>query len=103
MAKKKIVRATKVAKNDYFENNAIGLALGILLSGMHAAWLILVYIGLAKPLMDWVLGLHMIQIPFSMMEFNSGRALGLLILTFLVGYVVGWILAALLKMAREKK
>ena len=95
--------AKKAVKKDYSENNAIGLALGILLALMHAVWLILVYLEVAKGLLDWVLGLHMMKWTYSMTVFSSGKALGLLLLTFVVGYILGWILAALLKMAREKR
>lgn len=109
MAKKKTAKKAvksapkKMVKKDYSENKAVGLALGLLFAIIHATWLILVYIGVAKDLLDWVIGLHMIKLSYTLTALTTGKVVGLLILTFVSGYIAGWILAALLKMTREKR
>lgn len=74
---------------------AAGLALGGLVALAHLAWLVLVVLGWAKPLLDFILMLHHISFSFEMLPFAIWPALGLLVCTFVVGYVFGWVFAAL--------
>jgi len=46
-------------------------------------------------LMDWVFKMHMIENPYIISDFGLGTAIGLVIMTFVVGYVFGWVIAAL--------
>lgn len=78
-----------------------GLMFGALLSGFHLCWLILVAAGVAKKLLDWVLSLHFMSYTYSMLPFNYLDALTLLVLTFVVGYVFGYIVAAILNAVKE--
>jgi len=73
--------------------NSVGLAIGSLYGLFHLSWVILVALGLAKPLMDWVLSLHFLTIEYAVTEFSVLTAIGLLVFTFAVGYVLGWVLA----------
>lgn len=75
--------------------NAVGLVLGTLMALAHLCWLILVGIGLAQPLMDLVLRLHRISLSYSVSALSLKSTIGLLVFTFVVGYVFGWIFAAL--------
>lgn len=75
--------------------NAVGLVLGALMALAHLGWLILVGIGLAKPLTDLILQLHHFSLSYTILPLSLGLAVGLLALTFVVGYVFGWIFAAL--------
>ena len=72
-----------------------GLAVGAIFGLWHLAWAALVALGWAKPLLDFVLWLHMIK-PFIVVEaFSFGRAAGLVVVTAAVGYVIGWLFAML--------
>lgn len=75
--------------------NGVGLALGVFFAVAHALWAILVWVGLAKPLLDFVLKLHFMTMDYNIEAFGFLRALGLLIMTFVVGYVFGWVFSAL--------
>lgn len=75
--------------------NAVGLTLGSLVALAHLGWLILVSIGLAKPLYDLILKLHHISLSYAILPLSSGLAVGLLAITFVVGYVFGWVFATL--------
>lgn len=74
--------------------NEVGLVLGAVTALAHLVWLILVGAGLAQGLLDWILDLHRIEPVFTVMPFAWGQAILLLIVTAVVGYVVGWVLAA---------
>ncbi len=66
------------------------LTLGLFLSGLHAIWSILIAIGLAQPLVDFVMWAHMIHTTTSVGPFDATAAVSLIVLTFVVGYVIGW-------------
>lgn len=75
--------------------NSAGIAVGLFFGLAHLGWAILVAINLAKPFMDWILGLHFMTLKYTMNPFSIVTALLLVIVTFVVGYVIGWCLSAL--------
>lgn len=81
----------------------IGLILGSFTGLMHLVWALLVAIGLAQPLMDWIFGLHMISPVYQVLPFNLGSSIILIIATFLGGYIFGWIFAAVWNYHGKKK
>ena len=66
-----------------------GLVWGLSLSSIHLIWLILILLGWAQPLMEFVFKLHMLNSPFQVQPFNWAFAVGLLLLTFTVGAFSG--------------
>ena len=72
-----------------------GLTIGILLAFVHLLWSILVVTGVAQVVMDWIFKLHMLSNPFQVQAFDIGTALALVAMTFVVGFVMGWLLALL--------
>ncbi len=75
--------------------NSAGLAVGLFFGLAHLAWTILVALNWAKPLMEWILHLHFVEMPLTFQPFAFGTALVLVAVTFVVGYIAGWVLAAL--------
>lgn len=82
-------------------NNKVGLALGVLLGGWHLVWAILVALGVAQPLLNWVYAIHFLNNPFIVGPFSLGTAVALVVVTFVVGYVVGWVFAYLWKTVQK--
>jgi hypothetical protein len=74
--------------NKLIHNGIVG---GLCLSSLHLIWIILIFLGWAQPLMDFVFKLHMLNSPFQVQHFNLVLAAGLLILTFTVGAFGGLI------------
>lgn len=74
--------------------NTAGLAVGGLLGLWHFMWSVLIALGLAQPLLDMVFRLHMIQPPYTVMPFSASSAIGLIVMTCVIGYVIGWVFAA---------
>jgi hypothetical protein len=72
----------------------LGLALGTFLGLCHFLWAWLVLTGLAQSLMNWIFQLHFIQPPYTLLPFNIGTAVALIVVTFVTGYASGWCLGA---------
>ena len=75
--------------------NRVGLVFAVFLGLFHAGWALLVLIGWAQPLIDFVFRLHFITPVYSIQPFNIVTALGLVAFTSFVGYVMGWVAGVL--------
>lgn len=65
------------------------LIAGLCLSSLHLSWIILILIGWAQPLMDFIFKLHMLNSPFQVQPFSIGLAVSLVIITFVIGAFYG--------------
>jgi hypothetical protein len=75
--------------------HSVGFALGILIGLWHALWAVLVWAGRAQPVIDFIFRLHMITPPYKIAAFDPGVALALVLVTAIIGYLFGWIGAAI--------
>ena len=71
-----------------FRTSMIG---GLCLASLHFCWLILVFVGSAQPLLDFIFKLHMLNSPFQVQPFDYLLAIGLLGITFLIGCFYGFV------------
>jgi hypothetical protein len=71
----------------------VGMVLGGLYGLWHLTWSLLVLVGLARPLLDFILSLHFLQVTYAVAPFNAGKALGLVVVTAALGYLLGYVLA----------
>ena len=60
----------------------------------HLIWAILVLLGLAEGYLNFILGLHFLNNPYTVSAFNLTNALMLIAVTFVIGYLAGWLFAA---------
>lgn len=70
-----------------------GLALGGLLGLWHLVWALLVAVGVAQAILDFVFRIHLLSNPYTVQPFRLGSAAVLIIVTALIGYVLGWVFA----------
>lgn len=73
----------------------IGLIFGSFLGLWHVLWSLLVALGLAQPLLDWIFWLHMIDNPMHVQAFSLTRFLLLIVVVSAVGYIGGYVMASL--------
>ncbi|MDP3973747.1 MAG: hypothetical protein Q8P92_02855 [Candidatus Daviesbacteria bacterium] len=73
--------------------NKVALTLGLMIGGGHLGWSLLVALGLAQPLLDFIFSIHMVANPYQVTGFDITKALMLVVITFGVGYGVGYIFA----------
>ncbi len=71
----------------------VALTLGILVGGLHLVWSILVALGLAQGLLDFIFSIHMLANPYQVTGFDVTKAGMLVVITFVIGYGVGYIFA----------
>jgi hypothetical protein len=76
---------------------SVGLSLGLFFGAIHAIWAILVWVGAAQPLMDFIFDLHMIKPPYVIEPFNILRAVALVLVTGASGFISGWFFGLLWK------
>lgn len=75
--------------------NEAGLALGGVIGLWHAVWSALVFLGLAKPFMDFILSLHFLSLTYKVAAFNLTTAITLVVITAIIGYLMGFVFGIL--------
>lgn len=71
--------------------NKVALTVGLFVSGCHLVWSLLIVVGLAQPLLDFIFWAHMIANPCKVIGFTLTQSLILIIVTFAIGYIGGLI------------
>lgn len=64
---------------------------GALLGGFHLVWALLVLLGWAQPIYNFILWAHMIHLPLTIGPFEGSAAATLVVMTAVMGYVGGYI------------
>lgn len=77
------------------KENQVALMVGLVAGGVHLLWSIMIALGLGQVYLDFILGLHMVNNPFVVGPFNLGTTVMLVLVTFVIGYVLGWVFAYL--------
>jgi hypothetical protein len=75
--------------------NKVGLVIGALIGGWHFVWSLLVVIGRAQPIIDFIFWAHMIKRVYFVKAFDPLAAVTLIIITGVIGYVFGFLGAAI--------
>lgn len=75
--------------------NKVGLTVGTFVGFLHLVWSLLIGLGWAQGYLDFVMGIHSLNNPYTVMSFNLGQAVVLIILASMVGYIVGSVFATI--------
>lgn len=70
--------------------NKAGLALGAVIGGWHLLWSLLVALGWAQAVIDFIFWMHFINPVYVVGPFNAVTALILVTVTALIGFAAGW-------------
>jgi len=86
------------------DKNKVGLAFGLFLAIMHAVWSLAVAVitNQLQSFLNWIFDLHMIVPIWKITAFNLMNAVLLVIVTFISGYILGWIFAACHNLLHKK-
>lgn len=69
----------------------VGLVFGTLLGGFHLAWALLIFLGVAQMMVDFVFWAHMIHMPITVGPFDITATVALVVMTYVIGYALGYI------------
>jgi hypothetical protein len=70
-----------------------GLVLGAMMGGMHLFWSLLVAAGWGQPIMNFIFWMHFIKPIYLIEPFESIRAISLVVVTSIIGFMIGWAVA----------
>lgn len=77
----------------YLNSFKVGVALGAVTGGFHLCWSMLVALGWAQPVIDFIFWAHFIEPIYVIEPFEFTRAVALLLLTVSIGFVLGLVFA----------
>lgn len=83
--------------------NKVGQSLGLFLAFCHLVWEVLIYVGAAKPLVDFILNMHSLNFSYRIETFNLGKGVALVLITYIVGYVGGIVFATIYNKVHKMK
>jgi hypothetical protein len=70
---------------------SLGMTVGAVVGLIHIVWSLLVAAGKAQAWVNWVAKLHFIDPPAHVNTFDLGTAILLVIVTSLIGFIVGYV------------
>ena len=79
--------------NMQVDKKKCALAFGLLIAFVHLVWSLMVAFGLAQMYLNFIFGLHMLSMPIVVMPFSILKTIGLVLVTFVAGYLFGWFMA----------
>jgi hypothetical protein len=68
-----------------------GVTLGALVGGWHLCWSLLVAVGWAQPLINFIFWMHFIQPVYVIRPFNLGIAVVLVVVTSAAGFLLAYV------------
>lgn len=83
--------------------STVGLIVGAFLGLVHLLWAIMVSMGLAQGILDWIFDLHFLENPYMVAEFAADKAGLLVVVTAAVGFVGGYVFAWLWNTLGKKR
>jgi len=81
----------------------VGFIVGVALALFHALWLVLVVTGVGQTIVDFIFKIHLLNNPYLTQTFDLQLAGLLIVITFAVGFVIGWVFALLCNLIHKKK
>lgn len=87
------------------DKNRTGLKVGFFFAVIHAAWalLIAVFPNQIQCFFNWIFDLHFLEPYWVVTHFNFFKSLVLVVVTFILGYVFGYLFALIRNWVDEKK
>lgn len=79
----------------YISPSKTALTFGLLIGGFHVVWSVLVALGLAQALIDFIFWAHMLTVPVVVKAFDATAAVTLIIVTAIIGSVFGYCMAVI--------
>ena len=86
---------------EVLNKNHVGFVVGIFFGALHAIWALAVALGFGQRFLEMVFPLHFLDNIYSVTAFSPLRALGLILMALVCGYIMGWLFTALWNGSRK--
>ncbi len=85
------------------DKHQMGMTFGIVTASLHIIWVIAIITGVADWFMEWALSIHFVEFPYEIIEPTITGTIALVALTFVGGYIIGWLLACVWNWLSKKR
>jgi hypothetical protein len=75
------------------EPKKLAKTVGTFAALVHLGWAVLVAAGFGQMWADFIIGLHMVSLPLTVGAFDAVMAVEMIIVTFILGALAGWVFA----------
>ncbi len=84
--------------------NKTGIAVGLFLAIVHLLWALWIAISASslQSFLDWIFTIHMLEPVWFITQFSILNTIWLVIMTFVLGYIFGWLFALCHNWAHKK-
>lgn len=79
--------------NHYISPAKTAITFAVLFGGLHLVWSILVALGWAQAIIDFIFWAHMINLPVVISAFDLTATVTLVVITSIIGYIFGYFMA----------
>ncbi|MDD2657408.1 MAG: hypothetical protein PHD04_01950 [Candidatus Pacebacteria bacterium] len=79
--------------NQYMSPSKTALTFAFLISGFHVAWSLLILVGWAQALIDFIFWAHMLSLPIVVKAFDATAFVTLIVVTAVIGWIFGYAMA----------
>ncbi len=92
-------------EGNMIDKNKTGLALGLFFAIVHAIWALSVALmpNTLQSFLDWIFNLHSLEPVWILISFNLLNSLFLIGVTFVSGYLFGWVFAWAHELIHKKR
>ncbi len=85
------------------DKHQLGLKFGLVTAVLHLIWVVAILVGVAESFMDWTMSIIFVEFPYTIIDPTITGTIALMALTFVLGYITGWLLAAIWNWLNKKK
>ncbi len=75
------------------DKHQMGMTFGLVAALFHFLWIVAILVGIAERLMAWAVSIQSLDFPYAIIDPTLVGSVALVIVGFVGGYVIGWLLA----------
>lgn len=79
--------------NHHIDPTKVAFTVGTFIGGWHVVWSALIAFGFAQTLINFVLWMHMINVPYVVKAFDFYASVTLVLVTWFFGCILGYVFA----------
>ncbi len=85
------------------DKHQLGMSFGLVTAFMHLVWVVAIVTDVADSFLAWTMEISFVEFPYTIIEPTWTGTIALLALTFVIGYIFGWLVALIWSWLKKKK